>query len=222
MYKHVCAEYKRNKFHNDEHQYTTANYPVFKNLPHLNDTINNMILGVLDDNRFDAKDVETALKELQKAYDTDTTTDDVSDITAMSDNIDIKINTNSSQLIILIYEHDHDGGAHPVVESFFINWDRINDKTVALDDIFVKSYWPKLNRIAEKIFKKDYGPLEDYRFGNTFALNDNFIIKPEGLEFLYNEYEIASYMQGIQSILIPYSKIKSLLRPNTVVSQYIK
>ena len=55
-----------------------------------------------------------------------------------------------------------------------------------------------------------------------FALNDNFLVTPVGIRFLYNEYEIKSYAEGQTELLIPYNKIKSLLRPQSVVSQYLK
>ena len=57
---------------------------------------------------------------------------------------------------------------------------------------------------------------------NQFALNNNFLITPLGLRFLYNQYEIKPYSAGQTVLFIPYAKIKSLLLPHTVVSQYIK
>ena len=48
------------------------------------------------------------------------------------------------------------------------------------------------------------------------------MITPTGLSFLYNEYEIKSYAEGQTTLFIPYTQIKSLLRPKTVVSQYLK
>jgi hypothetical protein len=42
------------------------------------------------------------------------------------------------------------------------------------------------------------------------------------LRFLYNQYEIKPYPAAETNILIPYSQIAPLLRPNTVITQYSK
>ena len=98
-----------------------------------------------------------------------------------------------------------------------------------MDDIFVEGYQENLNKIAEKIFRTDE-KLSDttslatnYFFDkNKFSLNKNFMVTPQGVSFLYNEYEIKPYSAGQTTLLIPYSQIKSLLRPATVVSQYLR
>jgi hypothetical protein len=50
----------------------------------------------------------------------------------------------------------------------------------------------------------------------------NFSVTPIGIKFLYNQYEIKPYAAGITELFIPYAQIKSLLRPNSVVTQFIK
>jgi len=120
------------------------------------------------------------------------------------------------------------GGVHPNYATYYINWNVKKGEEFSLDDLLVKDYSDKLNAIAEKIFRKDQqiardSSLEAYHFENgIFALNDNFLITPKGLNFSYNPYEITAYMQGAPSVFIPYPSIKKLLRPNTVISQYIK
>jgi len=68
-----------------------------------------------------------------------------------------------------------------------------------------------------------YDTIKNHFFkGDKFALNDNYLITPLGIRFLYNPYEIKPYAAGTTDLFIPYDKIKSLLRPNTVITQYIK
>jgi hypothetical protein len=112
----------------------------------------------------------------------------------------------------------------------FLNWNTKANKSITLSDILVKDYKDKLTPQVEAIFRKRrkaqqmmLSLAQDYFFkDNKFALNNNFSITPVGLKFLYNQYEIKPYAAGQTSLLIPYTKIKSLLLPNTVVSQYIK
>jgi len=69
----------------------------------------------------------------------------------------------------------------------------------------------------------DTGSLSNYTFENDiFSLSSNFKITPNGLDFFYDNYQIAPYAEGPIDLLIPYQSIKHLLRPNTVISQYIK
>ncbi len=120
-------------------------------------------------------------------------------------------------------------GAHGAYLAHFINWNSHANKKITLSDIFVKGYREPLDKIAEKIFRKDEKLsdtatlADDYFFeNNKFRLNENFMITPLGIRFLYNEYEIKPYSAGQTNLVIPYIRIKSLLRPHTVVSQYIK
>ncbi|MCB0300152.1 MAG: DUF3298 domain-containing protein, partial [Calditrichaeota bacterium] len=46
---------------------------------------------------------------------------------------------------------------------------------------------------------------------NRFELNDNFRIGDNGLEFLFNPYEIAPYAFGAMTLELPYSEIGDLL-----------
>ena len=98
-----------------------------------------------------------------------------------------------------------------------------------LSDILIDGYQQPLNKLAERVFRKqeklaDTASLTHGYFfkDDLFSVNDNFLVSPTGLLFYYNEYEIKPYVAGPTELLIPYSKIKSLLRPNTVVAQYHK
>ncbi|GAB2978740.1 hypothetical protein GCM10027049_12870 [Mucilaginibacter puniceus] len=121
------------------------------------------------------------------------------------------------------------GGAHGGSYTFFINWDTKTNKNLTLDDILLDGYKTKLSRVADTLFRQqekltDTSSLaRDYFFkDDKFALNRNFLITPLGLRFVYNIYEIKPYAAGRTDLLIPYDKIRSLLKPNTVITQYIK
>ena len=121
------------------------------------------------------------------------------------------------------------GGAHGGSYTYFINWNTKADKSIALDDILVNGYKDKLTSIADTIFRKQekltdtVSLAQDYFFkDDKFSLPKNFLITPLGLRFLYNIYEIKPYAAGRTDLFIPYAQLKPLLRPNTVVTQYIK
>lgn len=117
------------------------------------------------------------------------------------------------------------GGAHPNSMRLYINYDLNTGKEIILDSLLVPGGMAKLNAVAEKIFRQneklapDASLKNDYFFTNDkFNLNQNFTITKDGLKFLYNPYEIKAYAYGITELVIPYSQIKEILKPNTIIS----
>jgi len=117
------------------------------------------------------------------------------------------------------------GGAHPNTVHVYLNYDPIKHREILLDSLLLPGSRPKLNAIAEKIFRKNekLSPTESlkdkYFFENdVFKLNDNFTISDEGLKFLYNPYEIKAYVYGITELSIPFSELQAIARPNSLLS----
>ena len=138
------------------------------------------------------------------------------------------VRQDSSLTTIQIDRYVYAGGAHGSNYTGFVNWNTKTNRKIDLSDILIKGYNERLTEAGEKIFRaqeklNDSGSLSNYFFKDgKFSLNNNFLITPIGLRFLYNEYEIKPYSDGATELLIPYAQIRSLLRPNTVISQYIK
>jgi hypothetical protein len=139
------------------------------------------------------------------------------------------IRQDSSLTTLQVEGYNYEGGAHGARSVSFINWNTKRNKCITLSDILIDGYNNKLTAIGDTIFRQqeklsDTSSLaRDYKFEKQrFALNDNYSITPLGIRFFYNEYEIKPYAAGPTNLFIPYNKIKSLLRPNTVVTQYIK
>jgi hypothetical protein len=141
----------------------------------------------------------------------------------------VKVIRQDSALLALEYGgYSYQGGAHGGSFTGFVNWDVKTDKQVTLDDILVSGYQAQLTKIAEKIFRKDEKLTDtsslanDYFFkDNKFALNENYSITPAGIRFVYNQYEIKPYAAGQTELVLPYSQIKTLMRPQSAASQYI-
>jgi hypothetical protein len=141
----------------------------------------------------------------------------------------IVLRQDSSLTTLQIEGYIYQGGAHGSSSVSFINWNTKSQGNVTLNDILTDGYKTKLTAVADTIFRSqeklsDTSSLaRDYFFrDNKFSLNENYSITPLGIRFVYNQYEIKPYAAGTTNLFIPYDKIKSLLRPNTVVTQYIK
>lgn len=192
-------------------------YPLFSNQKKLNDTISHRLtrqFGILDK-------PDNNLGQLADQF--------------LKAGKDFRLNSNafiiredSSILLVQVSGYRFMGGARGYYLASFINWNTKAQLEITLKDILEDGYAENLNSIAEKIFRKqenlaDNAPLKGYLFENgKFSLNDNFLITPIGLRFLYNQYEIKPYPAAETDLLIPYSQIESLLRPNTVVTQYYR
>lgn len=204
-------------------------YPVFTGQKTLNDSIVGKMTSLFAMDGKPDSSIELMTKKFLQAY-TDFKKSDPRSAMYFELNSQAKVVLQDSSLTSLeISGYTFQGGAHGSSVTVFINWNTKANKVITLADIFQDGYHDKLSSVAEKIFRTDE-KLSDtaslatnYFFkDNKFALNDNFLITPTGLKFLYNQYEIKPYAAGTTTLVIPYSQIKSLLRPNTVVAKYAK
>lgn len=126
--------------------------------------------------------------------------------------------THSEYIQLAISSWAYTGGAHGNGWSHDMLVDRKTGKVLLLSDFFTDV--DALTRLAEPIFRASQGleldsDLEEagYWFdGGVFHLNENFIFTGESIEFLYNQYEIASYAAGPISVSIPREQFKHLLK----------
>jgi hypothetical protein len=208
----------------------TIVYPIFLGQRVLNDTVTRNLLAHF---RLDEKHPDTSLKQLVhhflKLYKNDKESSKRSDLIYQLDSKVSVVRQDSSLLTLQFEEYGYMGGAHGDLSTLFINWNTKANKKIELKDIFADGYSRDLNTVAENIFRKqeklsDSASLTPgYLFKDgKFSLNNNFLITPIGIRFLYNQYEIKPYSAGQTNILIPYSQIRSLFRPNTVITQYIR
>ena len=203
-------------------------YPVFNNIPSLNDSIKHRFFHLFRSDSTSTTDTNFTkyANKFINSYESDRISDPVRPW-KIAGTAEV-LRRDSSLITIYFSDDSYDGGAHEHDGFSFINWDSKTSRVIELDDLFIDGYYDKLIKIAEKIFRKheklsDNASFENYLFKNgKFGLNNNFLITPNYIIFLYNEYEIKPYTEGTTEIDIPYTQIKSLLRPNTVVAQYTK
>lgn len=118
-------------------------------------------------------------------------------------------------------EHSFTGGAHPISNSYYDSFSLKNGKKLSLRDIFISNYRKPLTSLAEQVFRKQKGLSQDsslaaagYWFkNNSYTLSDNYALTHKGLLVYYNEYEIAPYYMGPTRIIIPFDKLKPLIKP---------
>jgi len=202
-------------------------YPVFTAAKSLNDTIKTHLLNLFQV----GEKPDTSLKDLSKTL-IGQYMDEKKDRPDMFYTVDVKakvIRQDSSLTLVEISGYGYTGGAHGGFYKGFINWNSKMKKIVRLKDVIAIGNLSKLTAVAEKIFRKNENLADTASLANNyffkedkFGLANEYAINPTGILFFYNQYEIKPYAAGTTELLVPYNQIKSLLRPHTVVSQYVK
>lgn len=132
----------------------------------------------------------------------------------LSISCDLITNDNNILCICISQTYYGFGGAHPSSINNYYNFDIQTGKQILLDDFLLPNYRTTLNQIAEKKFIKTNGS-DNWEFEKgDFKVNSNFAIRPDGLLFLYNQYEIGSYVMGAPTVFVSYKDINHLIKQN--------
>lgn len=128
------------------------------------------------------------------------------------------VNFNDNGYVVIDFLADaYTGGAHGNYSSIMFCLDVKNKKQLVLSDI-IKIDSNTLQGILERNLRKEYNikakdALSTVLFDDFIKPNKNFYFNSNGIAFMYNPYEIASYAQGQIVVFIPYSDLKTYLVP---------
>lgn len=126
------------------------------------------------------------------------------------------------------------GAAHPShsIDTYIFDYEK--GTLVSLSDLFISGS-PYLERLSvlskddlmQQSAQGDMGYRYDENMVNegTSPLKENFArVLPiyDGLIIYFNEYQVAPYAAGPQQVVIPYSKLKDIINPASVLSVYNK
>lgn len=129
------------------------------------------------------------------------------------------------------------GSAHPNTQSFTINYDLVQDKPLALADLFQPNsgYLKKISdycrvQITAKLYGKQTtgsanNPQLEILAKGTEPVLSNFTswnITSKNLLINFDPYAVAAYAEGPQYVFIPYTLLMPLLIPNGPISRVIQ
>lgn len=133
---------------------------------------------------------------------------------------------NDSLLSYAVEYSDYTGGAHGSYRLTYVNIDLGNLVTLSEEDIFAPDYYKPLSEIIAAKLAEKYGvPSPDSLINKGFVdireiePNDNFRLTPEGIQYTYNQYEIAPYSMGVIDLFIPYAELKEILKPDNILQR---
>lgn len=134
---------------------------------------------------------------------------------------EVNVETLTDSLISLsVNEEDFTGGAHGGNGRFFINVNPKTGKEFTLDNLLKPGYQKALTSLGEKAFRQARNLADTAAFADNgfefpdeqFQLNTNYGFTPRGIEFVFNNYEVAPYALGRTEFVIPYDALKEWLK----------
>jgi hypothetical protein len=135
------------------------------------------------------------------------------------------IAANRDFISVLFYILDYEGGAHPTHASKSLNYDLNRNAPVALADLFT----PNLNYL--KIIS-DYSIRELKKLETTSDVEEgagpkienfhSWNITPFGLKITFDTDQIGAYAVGEHEVIVPYSVLKPIIKPDGLLAQFAK
>ncbi len=120
--------------------------------------------------------------------------------------------------------YSYTGGAHGVGGNVYLTVDMTTHKVLTLSDIIDQKKLPEVKELLWS-FYTDYGRIKDedaFTKKTDFDVSKNFYLAHDGIHFIYHEYEIASYAEGEQDLVISWGQLQleNLLMPDFVKQKY--
>ena len=117
--------------------------------------------------------------------------------------------------------YSYTGGPHGVGGSVYLTVDMTTHKVLTLSDIIDQKKLPEVKELLWS-FYTDYGRIKDedaFTKKTDFDVSKNFYLAHDGIHFIYHVYEIASYAEGEQDLVIPWVWLQ---RENLLTSDFVK
>ena len=111
------------------------------------------------------------------------------------------------------------GGAHGLPFTENMVFDLNTRQQITLDDMLLPKQKPKFDALAHQAYRQwirqamPDANAEDYERGWTFSLSDNVTFGADGIEILYQPYEISPYAMGMPTLVVGYNHLDGIIKP---------
>ncbi|WP_435623813.1 DUF3298 and DUF4163 domain-containing protein [Flagellimonas sp.] len=125
---------------------------------------------------------------------------------------------DDTMLTLVVNAYIFTGGAHGYNSTSFLNFDKIKATELENWELFEDEegfthYAESKFRIQEKIPQDENINITGFMFdGDAFHLAENVGYTPDGIQLVYNQYEVASYADGPIVLTIPFSEANKYLK----------
>ena len=132
---------------------------------------------------------------------------------------------NKDFISVLFSFSEYTGGAHPNTITSSFNYDLNRNAQVNLADLFTpnSNYLKIISDYSIKELKK----LETVSYaeegaGPKLENFDSWNIAPAGLKITFDRYQVGPYAVGEHEVVVPYSLLKPIIRPDGLLAQFVK
>jgi hypothetical protein len=135
------------------------------------------------------------------------------------------IAANKDFISILFSFFEYTGGAHPNTTTSSFNYDLNRDTVVKLADLFVpnSNYLKVISDYSVKELKKlDTVSYAEEGAGPKLENFHSWNITPAGLKITFDRYQVGAYAVGEHEVVIPYSVLKPIIKPDGLLAQFAK
>jgi len=120
-----------------------------------------------------------------------------------------------------------DGAAHPYHYSITFNYDLEQGKKLSLDELFRpdSNYLEAVSSYCIfDLSKRDIGFYGGFEQGAEPTTKNyrNWNITQDGLMITFDEYQVAPYAAGAQTVVVPYEGLKAVINPRELMSNIIQ
>lgn len=143
-------------------------------------------------------------------------------------NYDVML-ANDDLISISISDYTFMGGAHGGTSSHPINYDLKNNRELQLADIFEPNsdYLKIISEYAYSDLKSRVSEMSDDEWlrRGTAPEPDNYQswnLTRKGLMFTFDQYQVAAYAAGPQTVIVPYGKLQGVLQKNGAAANLAK
>ncbi len=119
---------------------------------------------------------------------------------------------------VMVNSYSFTGGAHGYASTSFLNFDKRRGAELENRELFddmegFETFAEAKFRIQEEIPEGENINATGFMFeGDTFHLSQNIGYTKEGIQLIYNQYEVASYADGPIVLTLPYEEVNVYLK----------
>jgi len=213
-------EFKTTYFALEDGVKVEVDYPIIINnnlaAQRINQTISNYIVNAFsfEDKSSSETDVNRAITDFSLEFQK-FKTDFPEDLIPWEAYIEGELLYNSPLITtIAVNSYMFTGGAHGNDYVKLFNFNTETGDVLKVNDVLdLNTEFMALakSKFEAEVVKNDSN-INDYFFGEDFKLPENMGLNDQGLIFVYNKYEIASYAQGYTEFLLEFKELEKFLK----------
>lgn len=130
--------------------------------------------------------------------------------------LSVSIEFRNDDRVALAIEDSYyeEGMAHPQMGTRLFNYDLKMNREMKLANAVPRQHWSKLKAKVKQAFYAKY--TDRSMRNNRFEFTENVAFLRNGIQFLYQPYQMGPFVMGYMDVIIPYSELEGMIDPRFV------